>query len=514
MNSQINENYNFINIYAHELSEKELQECSELYSNNYGFYSEHSPKNPGKRIKLSVSYYKNNLCNNDNYRVSLAYKDKKLVGMAFYTRKTNKKKQTTNLIIQLVVDKNARREKIASRLMQSIWGFTDDYAWGIVTPNPCTVKTLESVTYRKCKPAFIKENLSSLDEILDTVHFLPKEKIKISEDYSFVNTEFYVDRKDCNISQIYGNEWELGELEDGYEWFAFTFKNQKIDNKKFKKHFIERIKFSEEILKEAYSRMDIDNQNWTKGTKNEIQTIINETHLKENNDIKILDIGCGTGRHSIEFAQKGFCVKGIDFSEKHIEKAKDKAKNIQNLSFECKDIKSYSSNEKYDLITCLYDVIGSYPNNNDNLKIIKNAYKLLKPSGFLVLSVMNMELTEKIVPEKQKGDIENNPSILYELLPSPTMMKTGNIFNAKYLAIDTKKKIVYRKEQFSEDRQLPVEHIIRDKRYSMDEISKILEKNNFEIITKRYVQASKFDLELTATDNKAKEIFVIGRKKL
>ena len=93
------------------------------------------------------------------------------------------------------------------------------------------------------------------------------------------------------------------------------------------------------------------------------------------------------------------------------------------------------------------------------------------------------------------------------------MMKTGNIFNPKYLAIDTKNNIVYRKEQFSEDRQLPVEHIIRDKRFSMNEITKILEDNGFEIKTNRYVQAAKFDIPLSATDKKAKEIFIICTKK-
>ena len=513
MNSKINENYNFINIYAHELSEKELKECSELYSNNYGFYSQNSKKNPGQQIKLSVSYYKNNFCNNKNYRVSLVYKNNKLAGMAFYTRKANEKKQTTNLIIQLVVDKNTRREKIASRLMQSIWGFTDDFAWGIITPNPCTVKTLESVTYRKCNPFIIKNNLSSLDEVLDTVHYLSKEKIYVSDNFSKINTEFFVDRKDCDIKTIYDEKWELGDLDEGYEWFAFTFKDQKIDSKKFKKHFSERIKFSENILKEAYSRMEIDNQSWTKGTQNEINTILSEINLDNSEDIKILDIGCGTGRHSIELAKKGYKVKGLDFSKQHINSAKTKAKSIKNLSFECKDIKSYTTKNKYNMILCLYDVIGSYPDNKDNVKIIKKAYKLIKENGYFVLSVMNMELTEHIVPNSQKGDIENNPEILYELLPSPTMMKTGNIFNPKYLAIDTKNNIVYRKEQFSEDRQLPVEHIIRDKRFSMNEITKILEDNGFEIKTNRYVQAAKFDIPLSATDKKAKEIFIICTKK-
>ena len=39
----------------------------------------------------------------------------------------------------------------------------------------------------------------------------------------------------------------------------------------------------------------------------------------------VLDIGCGTGRHAIEMAQRGYCVTGIDKSQDMINIAEEKA---------------------------------------------------------------------------------------------------------------------------------------------------------------------------------------------
>ena len=92
------------------------------------------------------------------------------------------------------------------------------------------------------------------------------------------------------------------------------------------------------------------------------------------------------------------------------------------------------------------------------------------------------------------------------------MQKSGAIFDADYLALDTERSLIYRKEQFDNDNGLPAEYIIRDKRYTVREISNLVEKVGFSILDARYVQAGHFDIRLEAKDIKAKEICVVCRK--
>jgi len=58
-----------------------------------------------------------------------------------------------------------------------------------------------------------------------------------------------------------------------------------------------------------------------------------EKEIDFNKLLKIIDIGCGTGRHSIELAKRGYKVTGIDLSESQLERAKEKTK-AQNLQID------------------------------------------------------------------------------------------------------------------------------------------------------------------------------------
>jgi 2-polyprenyl-3-methyl-5-hydroxy-6-metoxy-1,4-benzoquinol methylase len=74
-----------------------------------------------------------------------------------------------------------------------------------------------------------------------------------------------------------------------------------------------------------------DNEVFTQGTIGECDFIENEINFDRS--LRILDVGCGTGRHSIELTKRGYSVIGIDLSESQLARAKEKAA-AQNLQID------------------------------------------------------------------------------------------------------------------------------------------------------------------------------------
>ena len=222
--------YHFFTKAANSLSEDEIIEISDLFSSNYGKYSEAHPDKlkQGKQIKLSPNYYKRNMTANDYTYVALAYFEKELIGQAFYVIETTDKGNAT-WVTQLVVKKEFRRQQIAKKLLFSIWGFPNDYAWGLATTNPLTIKTLESATLRKVSLQKMQENIQIIKQLSDKVNFITRDDIFITDNNSTVNSNYYVSHEDipCFISN-YGDNWIFGDLQEGYEWLAFTFRDQEL----------------------------------------------------------------------------------------------------------------------------------------------------------------------------------------------------------------------------------------------------------------------------------------------
>ena len=269
------------------------------------------------------------------------------------------------------------------------------------------------------------------------------------------------------------------------------------------------LEFSDQQLKEAYSRMDMPAQLWTRGTEQEIDYILSRTNLKQ--ECSILDMGCGQGRHSITMSRKGYSnVIGIDFSESNIEKAKRSANESQCFTtFITADARKFNIGYKFDCILCLYDVIGSFRQEEDNVRIIRSIKRNLKKGGYAIISVMNMELTESIALHHES--ISKNPDALLKLPPSDTMQASGNVFKPEYYLINKDDGLVYRKEQFTSDNDMFAEYLVADRRYKKDEIITLVEAEGLKVEESRYVQAGHWDTALSSTDAKAKEILLIIR---
>jgi 2-polyprenyl-3-methyl-5-hydroxy-6-metoxy-1,4-benzoquinol methylase len=60
-------------------------------------------------------------------------------------------------------------------------------------------------------------------------------------------------------------------------------------------------------------------------TPAEVDAIASLLDLKPR--VKLLDLGCGPGRHSLEFARRGFTVTGVDRTDDYLEVARQRAQS-------------------------------------------------------------------------------------------------------------------------------------------------------------------------------------------
>jgi 2-polyprenyl-3-methyl-5-hydroxy-6-metoxy-1,4-benzoquinol methylase len=122
-----------------------------------------------------------------------------------------------------------------------------------------------------------------------------------------------------------------------------------------------------------------EKESFTKGTIGECDFIEEEIGYKK--DFKILDIGCGTGRHSIELAKRGYNVTGVDLSDSMLQKAQENAQRQQvQVNFVKHDARSLPFTSEFDVALMICE--GAFPlmeTDEMNFQILENASKALKP---------------------------------------------------------------------------------------------------------------------------------------
>jgi 2-polyprenyl-3-methyl-5-hydroxy-6-metoxy-1,4-benzoquinol methylase len=143
-----------------------------------------------------------------------------------------------------------------------------------------------------------------------------------------------------------------------------------------------------EALFENYGKQ-YDAEVFTQGTPGECDFI--EQEINHDKSLKILDVGCGTGRHSIELAKRGYDVTGIDLSESQLAKAREKAaaRNLS-LDFQQQDARHLSFKDEFDLAIMLCE--GAFPlmeTDEMNYEILKSVTSSLKEKCTFILTTLN-----------------------------------------------------------------------------------------------------------------------------
>lgn len=146
--------------------------------------------------------------------------------------------------------------------------------------------------------------------------------------------------------------------------------------------------------------LDIKNQSWTENTIDQVTFIIKTLNLKGNE--RILDLACGYGRHSLEFARLGYQVTGVDLTKEYVEDAiKTARKESLNAEFIQADLREVYFKEEFDIVLNLGDgAIGYLETDEENLKIFDCIATALKPGGKHFMDICSGDHADRYFPKK------------------------------------------------------------------------------------------------------------------
>ncbi len=116
--------------------------------------------------------------------------------------------------------------------------------------------------------------------------------------------------------------------------------------------------------------------------------------IKDQTKARILDLACGSGRHAVALAQRGYDVIGLDISSEMIAAATRHAeKNKVRVQFHTADMQNAKTTvtSPFDLILCLGNSLALLPSIDALRKALQGVKSLLSKDGIFVSQTLNFE---------------------------------------------------------------------------------------------------------------------------
>jgi SAM-dependent methyltransferase len=186
--------------------------------------------------------------------------------------------------------------------------------------------------------------------------------------------------------------------------------------------------------------------------------------------LDILDIGCGTGNHSIVLAGRKYRMVGIDQSKNMIEEARKKSEHLKNVLFLVQDMKRIHAQKKFDCAFCLFNSFGYLTEKNSIIQFFSNLHNTLKTDSLFIVEFWNLAAIKsssyKNWTKREKGGI-----VLYRIEDTKFEIGKNVLASEKEFMIINGNKLV---DNFKEKHRLRC--------YTFLEMKELLENNNFQFI--------------------------------
>jgi SAM-dependent methyltransferase len=176
----------------------------------------------------------------------------------------------------------------------------------------------------------------------------------------------------------------------------------------------------------------------------------------------LLDLACGTGRHAVELARRGYRVVGFDLSLAMLARASDEAQERRTkLNFVQGDMREMTFAEQFDGVYCWNTSFG-YFEEEKNAAVVDRVRSGLKAGGLLLLDVVNRDFV-----------IQQSPSLAW--------FEGDGCVCMDEMVVDfiTSRMRIKRTMMLDDGRSREIEYSMRI--YSLHELGKMLHEHGFKV---------------------------------
>ncbi len=119
---------------------------------------------------------------------------------------------------------------------------------------------------------------------------------------------------------------------------------------------------------------------------------------------EMLDLCCGSGRHSIVLDKLGYRVTGVDLSEKLLAEAQA-AEPSGRIRWIHGDMRSVPLEETFDAVFNLFTSFAYFEADEENESVLREIHRLLRPGGRFVIDFLNPAyIAERLVPHSERTE--------------------------------------------------------------------------------------------------------------
>jgi SAM-dependent methyltransferase len=143
---------------------------------------------------------------------------------------------------------------------------------------------------------------------------------------------------------------------------------------------------------------------FTKGTEQEVEFLVEALGLEP--DLRVLDVGCGPGRHTLALASRGFEVVGVDRSPDFLQLAREAADaaRLTAATFVELDVRELAFDAEFDAVICLCQGGFGLLGGRDEPAVFEKIAAALRPGGRLALSAFSTAFAVRFLEDGETFD--------------------------------------------------------------------------------------------------------------